>query len=112
MASAGAAAPTSAAAITSTSAPTPTAAATTPTALRHYPDPRDRHYKNRVGLTLAKRIKSHHAWLRGSTSMFGKPNEVSRSALNAGEVVVGEHRLAIKPELKEAALNVSKCLSL
>ncbi|KAL6643423.1 hypothetical protein ACP70R_018189 [Stipagrostis hirtigluma subsp. patula] len=61
---------------------------------------------------LAKRIKSHHAWLRGSVSMFGKPNEASRSALDAGEVAVGEHRLAIKPELKEAALRVSKCLRL
>ncbi|OEL33301.1 hypothetical protein BAE44_0005676 [Dichanthelium oligosanthes] len=59
---------------------------------------------------LAKRIKSHHAWLRGSVSMFGKPKEVSRSALDAGEVAVGEHRLAVKPELKEAALRASKCL--
>nr|CAB3494991.1 unnamed protein product [Digitaria exilis] len=61
---------------------------------------------------LAKRIKSHHAWLLGSVSMFGKPNEASRSALDAGEVAVGEHRLAVKPELKEAALLVSKCLNL
>ncbi|XP_062200605.1 uncharacterized protein LOC133903312 isoform X2 [Phragmites australis] len=61
---------------------------------------------------LAKRIKSHHAWLRGSVSMFGKPNEASRSALGAGEIAVGEHRLTIKPELKEAALRASKCLNL
>nr|CAB3499887.1 unnamed protein product [Digitaria exilis] len=59
---------------------------------------------------LAKRIKSHHTWLLGSVSMFGKPNEASRSALDAGEVAVGEHRLAVKPELKEAAFRVSKCL--
>ncbi|KAF8646124.1 hypothetical protein HU200_065970 [Digitaria exilis] len=61
---------------------------------------------------LAKRIKSHHTWLLGSVSMFGKPNEASRSALDAGEVAVGEHRLAVKPELKEAAFRVSKCLNL
>jgi nuclear pore complex protein Nup188 len=42
--------------------------------------------------------------------MFGKPNEASRSALDATEVAVGEHRLSVKPELKEAALRVSKCL--
>ncbi|WVZ58174.1 hypothetical protein U9M48_008470 [Paspalum notatum var. saurae] len=61
---------------------------------------------------LAKRIKTHHAWLRGSLSMFGKPNESSRSVLDAGEVVVGEHRLTVKQELKEAALRASKCLNL
>ncbi|TKV94370.1 hypothetical protein SEVIR_9G289900v4 [Setaria viridis] len=61
---------------------------------------------------LAKRIKSHHAWLLRSVSMFGKPNEASRSALDASEVAVGEHRLAVKPELMEAALRVSKCLNL
>jgi hypothetical protein len=58
----------------------------------------------------AKRIKNHHAWFRGSVSMFGKPNETSRSALDACEVVVGEQRLTIKTELKETALNASKCL--
>ncbi|GJN20340.1 hypothetical protein PR202_gb07707 [Eleusine coracana subsp. coracana] len=126
MASAGAAAPTSATATTSTSATTPTGAATTPTpatgttktvsaslwwdSFVSLSDDLDRAAVYPVSDSLAKRIKSHHAWLRGSTSMFGKPNEVSRSALNAGEVVVGEHWLAIKPELKEAALNVSKCL--
>ncbi|XP_062205788.1 uncharacterized protein LOC133907725 isoform X2 [Phragmites australis] len=61
---------------------------------------------------LAKRIKGHRAWLRGSLSMFGKPNEASRSALDACEVSVGEHRIAIKPELKEAALRASQCLNL
>ncbi|CAN6299788.1 unnamed protein product [Urochloa humidicola] len=61
---------------------------------------------------LVRRIKSHHAWLIGSVSMFGKPNEASRSALDAGEVAVGEHCLAVKPELKEATLRVSKCLNL
>ncbi|CAL4924385.1 unnamed protein product [Urochloa decumbens] len=61
---------------------------------------------------LAKRIKSHHVWLLGSVSMFRKPNDASRSALDAGEVAVGEHRLAVKPELKEAALRASKCLNL
>ncbi|KAJ1262529.1 hypothetical protein BS78_09G115200 [Paspalum vaginatum] len=61
---------------------------------------------------LAKRIKTHHAWLRGSLSMFGKPNDSSRKVLDAGEVVVGEHRLTVKQELKEAALRASKCLNL
>ena len=42
--------------------------------------------------------------------MFGKPNDASRSALDAGEVAVGEHRLSVKTELKEAALRASKCL--
>lgn len=58
----------------------------------------------------AERIKGHHAWLRGAVSVFGKPSEASRSALDAAEVAVGEHRLVIKPELKEAALRLSKCL--
>jgi hypothetical protein len=42
--------------------------------------------------------------------MFGKPNDASRTALDAGQVAVGEHRLAVKPDLKEAALRVSKSL--
>jgi nuclear pore complex protein Nup188 len=61
---------------------------------------------------LAKRIKGHHAWLRGSVSMFGKPNDASRTALDVSQVAVGEHRLAVKHDLKEAALHVSKSLKL
>ncbi|XP_051206671.1 uncharacterized protein [Lolium perenne] len=61
---------------------------------------------------LAERIKRHHAWLRGSVSMFGKPNDASRTALDATQVAVGEHRLAVKPDLKEAALRLSKSLNL
>ncbi|KAL6854344.1 hypothetical protein ACP4OV_019247 [Aristida adscensionis] len=75
-------------------------------------DDLDRAAAGAVPDALAKRIKSQHAWLRGSVSMFGKPNEVSRAALDAGEVAVGEHRLAVKPGLKGAALRVSKCLNL
>ncbi|CAM0911170.1 unnamed protein product [Alopecurus aequalis] len=61
---------------------------------------------------LGQRIKGHHAWLRGSVSMFGKPNDASRTALDASQVAVGEHRLAVKSDLKEAALHVSKSLNL
>ncbi|XP_048540938.1 uncharacterized protein LOC125520147 [Triticum urartu] len=65
-----------------------------------------------VSDALAERIKGHHAWLRGAVSMFGKPNGASRSALDAGQVAVGEHRLVVKPDLKEAALRASKSLDL
>ncbi|XP_020167834.1 uncharacterized protein [Aegilops tauschii subsp. strangulata] len=65
-----------------------------------------------VSDTLAERIKGHHAWLRGAVSMFGKPNGASRAALDAGQVAVGEHRLAVKPDLKEARLRASKSLNL
>ncbi|KAI4976566.1 hypothetical protein ZWY2020_050173 [Hordeum vulgare] len=65
-----------------------------------------------VSDALAERIKGHHAWLRGAVSMFGKPNGASRAALDVGQVVVGEHRLAVKPDLKEAALRASKSLDL
>lgn len=44
--------------------------------------------------------------------MFVKPSDASRGALDASEVVVGEHRLAVKPELKAAALRLSKCMNL
>lgn len=44
--------------------------------------------------------------------MFVKPSDASRGALDASEVVVGEHRLAVKPELKAAALRLSKCMVL
>ncbi|TVU31165.1 hypothetical protein EJB05_22840, partial [Eragrostis curvula] len=128
MASGGAATSTSAAAATATATaststtPTPAAVATgtkkTVSASLWWDsfvalsDDLDRAAASPVPDALAKRIKSHHAWLHGSVSMFRKPNEASRSALDASEVSVGEHRLAIKPELKEATLNVSKCLNL
>lgn len=44
--------------------------------------------------------------------MFGKPNVASRTALDVSQVAVGEHRLSVKPDLKEAALRVSKSLNL
>ncbi|XP_048539273.1 uncharacterized protein LOC125518486 [Triticum urartu] len=65
-----------------------------------------------VSEALAERIKGHHAWLRGAVSMFGKSNGASRAVLDAGQVAVGEHRLAIKPDLKEATLHASKSLDL
>jgi hypothetical protein len=34
--------------------------------------------------------------------MFRKPNNASRSTLDAGEVAIGEHRLTVTLELKEA----------
>ncbi|KQJ96095.1 uncharacterized protein LOC100837705 isoform X4 [Brachypodium distachyon] len=61
---------------------------------------------------LAERIKDHHAWFRGAVSMFAKPNEASRRALDAGQVAIGTHCLAVKPDLKKAALRMSKCLNL
>jgi hypothetical protein len=42
--------------------------------------------------------------------MFGKPNNALRSALDAGEVAIKEHRLIVKPELKEVVLHANKCL--
>ncbi|KAI4976560.1 hypothetical protein ZWY2020_050167 [Hordeum vulgare] len=47
-----------------------------------------------------------------AVSMFGKPNGASRAVLDAGQVAVGEHRLAVKPDHKEAALRASKSLDL
>ncbi|KAE8815083.1 hypothetical protein D1007_07588 [Hordeum vulgare] len=47
-----------------------------------------------------------------AVSMFGKPNGASRAVLDAGQVAVGEHRLAVKPDHKEAALHASKSLDL
>ena len=44
--------------------------------------------------------------------MFGKSNGASRAVLDAGQVAEGEHRLAIKPDLKEAALRASKSLDM
>ncbi|KAG0535665.1 hypothetical protein BDA96_04G385300 [Sorghum bicolor] len=42
--------------------------------------------------------------------MFGKPNNALRSALDAGEVAIKEHRLIVKRELKEVVLHANKCL--
>ncbi|XP_044444555.1 uncharacterized protein [Triticum aestivum] len=65
-----------------------------------------------VSDALAERIKGHHAWLCGAVSVFGKSNGASRAVLDAGQVAMGEHRLAIKPDLKEATLHASKSLDL
>ncbi|KAG1354086.1 hypothetical protein COCNU_07G001980 [Cocos nucifera] len=59
---------------------------------------------------LVKKIKNNRAWFLESVTRFRPPDEASRLALDSSEITIGSHHLLIKPEHKEAALRVSKCL--
>ncbi|XP_008788374.2 uncharacterized protein LOC103706141 isoform X1 [Phoenix dactylifera] len=61
---------------------------------------------------LVKKIKNNRAWFLKSVTRFRPPAEASRLALDSSEITIGSHHLLIKPEHREAAFRVSKCLSL
>ncbi|KAL0536080.1 hypothetical protein IC582_025012 [Cucumis melo] len=62
--------------------------------------------------TLMKKMDDNHAWFVGTVSLFKKPNEKSRVALDSQEVKIGAHTLSIQPELKAKALKLSSYLCL
>lgn len=57
-----------------------------------------------------KKLDDNHAWFLDSVSLFKKPNEKSRVALDSPQVKVGSHTLSIQPELKVKALKFSSYL--
>lgn len=57
-----------------------------------------------------KKMDDNHAWFVGTVSLFKKPNEKSRVALDSQEVKIGAHTLSIQPELKAKALKLSSYL--
>lgn len=59
---------------------------------------------------LVKKLKDSHVWLLGAVSLFKPPSQTSREALNSQQVNVGQHRLIIRPELKDMALQISATL--
>ncbi|KAF8406574.1 hypothetical protein HHK36_008662 [Tetracentron sinense] len=61
-------------------------------------------------LSLVEKLKSNHAWFLDTVSLFKPPNQASRFALDSNQVNVGSHRLIVRPELKDVALQVSSCL--
>lgn len=61
---------------------------------------------------LVKKLKNSHVWLLGAVSLFKPPSQTSREALNSQQVNVGQHRLIIRPELKDMALQISATLRL
>lgn len=54
-----------------------------------------------------KKLDDNHAWFLDTVSLFKKPNEKSRVALDSQEVKIGSHTLSIQPELKAKALKLS-----
>ncbi|KAK8966952.1 hypothetical protein KSP40_PGU001245 [Platanthera guangdongensis] len=62
-----------------------------------------------VSANLIIKLKRNHSWFLNSVSHFKSPNEASRLALDSNEISLGVHRIAVKPNLKEAALRASKC---
>ncbi|XP_022146238.1 uncharacterized protein LOC111015501 isoform X2 [Momordica charantia] len=61
---------------------------------------------------LMKKLDDNRAWFLDSVSLFKKPNEKSRVALDSPQVKVGSHTLSIQPELKVKALKFSSYLHL
>ncbi|XP_047333534.1 uncharacterized protein LOC124937067 [Impatiens glandulifera] len=62
--------------------------------------------------SLINKLRDNRAWLLDTVSFFKPPNQKSRDALNARQVNVGEHKLIILPELREATLKISSILCL
>ncbi|CAH8305541.1 unnamed protein product [Eruca vesicaria subsp. sativa] len=61
---------------------------------------------------IEKKLEENHAWFVNTLSMFKPPSAKSKEALDSDVVKIKEHRLVIKPELKEKALRISSHLNL
>ncbi|KAK9164468.1 hypothetical protein Syun_005370 [Stephania yunnanensis] len=69
-------------------------------------------FSKTIPQSLVKKLKNNHNWFLGTISLFKPPNEKSRASLDSSEIVVGSHRLIVKSEFKELALQVSYLLRL
>ncbi|KAG2239471.1 hypothetical protein Bca52824_091717 [Brassica carinata] len=61
---------------------------------------------------IAEKLEENHAWFVNTLSMFKPPSGKSKDALDSDVVKIKEHRLVIKPDLKEKALRISSYLDL
>ncbi|KAF8083077.1 hypothetical protein N665_0792s0007 [Sinapis alba] len=61
---------------------------------------------------IAEKLEENHAWFVNTLSMFKPPSVKSKDALDSDVVKLKEHRLVIKPDLKEKALRISSYLNL
>ncbi|XP_022947489.1 uncharacterized protein LOC111451342 [Cucurbita moschata] len=61
---------------------------------------------------LVKKLDDNRAWFLDTVSLFKKPNEKSRAALDSQEIKIGAHTLSIQSELKDKALKLSSYLCL
>ncbi|KAL0739663.1 hypothetical protein Bca4012_015873 [Brassica carinata] len=61
---------------------------------------------------MAEKLEENHAWFVNTLSMFKPPSGKSKDALDSDVVKIKEHRLVIKPDLKEKALRISPYLDL
>ncbi|GAV84710.1 DUF3414 domain-containing protein [Cephalotus follicularis] len=62
--------------------------------------------------SLVKKLKDNHAWFVHTVSLFKRPNEKSKEALNSQQLKIGSHHLNIKPDVKDKALQISSFLCL
>ncbi|KAH0871868.1 LOW QUALITY PROTEIN: hypothetical protein HID58_078890 [Brassica napus] len=61
---------------------------------------------------IAEKLEENHAWFVNTLSMFKPPSGKSKDALDSDVVKIKEHRLVIKPHLKQKALRISSHLNL
>lgn len=57
-----------------------------------------------------KKLDDNYAWFVDTVSLFKKPNEKSRVALDSQEVKIGSHSLSIQSEVRAKALKLSSYL--
>lgn len=57
-----------------------------------------------------KKLDDNRAWFLDTVSLFKKPNEKSRAALDSQGIKIGAHTLSIQSELKDKALKLSSYL--
>ncbi|XP_059074406.1 uncharacterized protein LOC131045463 isoform X2 [Cryptomeria japonica] len=61
---------------------------------------------------LLERLRKQHGCLLNLLSTFKLPNSNSRTAINCPRVIIGDHNIEIKPELKNVVVQLSSCLAL
>ncbi|XP_016203272.1 uncharacterized protein LOC107644016 isoform X2 [Arachis ipaensis] len=61
---------------------------------------------------LVKKLKENHSWFVDLLLRFKPPSQKPKEALNSKKLKIGFHKLTVKPELKDKALQINSYLLL
>ncbi|KAL4316495.1 hypothetical protein AHAS_Ahas15G0290800 [Arachis hypogaea] len=60
---------------------------------------------------LVKKLKENHSWFVDLLLRFKPPSQKPKEALNSKKLKIGFHKLTVKPELKDKALQINSYLA-